>query len=301
MRSKKLSGLIAAMAAFLLTGGTCEQIDKQFSLGFPAYNPATVLRPSDEVTTPSARPFGKVFIIGGITAINEEAVLEVFNPTSQKFGNAGFQGGSSGFAAVELTSGTHSGQVLIAAGAVGTATLSANGLMTFAASVPRSAELYKSSSGAVTGTGSLNNGRCLNTATLLPNGKVLFAGGFDKNGNPLASAEIYTPSTGQFSLTAAMSMRRAMHTATLLDDGTVLLAGGINDAQGDTYGTAEIYDPAAGTFTPTLGQMPQGDGVAGHTATLLLNGHVLIARGLQHLRRRWANSHLQHDEHGIAL
>lgn len=69
-------------------------------------------------------------------------------------------------------------------------------------------------------------------------------------------------------------MGRVGHRATLLNDGKVLLAGG-SDALGSSS-TAELFDPASGSFTPT-GSM--GIARAGHTATLLLDGKVLVAGG----------------------
>jgi len=277
------------MALFLFMGDQCELVfDVVFLLGsqlrrheLPPKKPTPPVAAPNVASTSSdlATTQGDVLIVGGVTTYNTQAVLEFYNPVSQKFKNTGYSGGPSGFTALEIFSGPHPGQILVAGGANGTATISTTGLMTFKVSVPRSAQLYNFSSHVLSETGSLNDGRLLDTATLLPNGKVLIAGGFDKSGNPLASTELYDPSTGKFSLAASMTMRRAMHTATLLDDGTVLLAGGVNDAQGDIFGNAEIYDPTTGTFTATPGQMPQGDGVAGHTATLLATGNVLIAGG----------------------
>jgi N-acetylneuraminic acid mutarotase len=60
------------------------------------------------------------------------------------------------------------------------------------------------------------------------------------------------------------------HTATLLQNGQVLVAGG------DSFGTAELYNPATGTWTVT-GSMNIAR--AGYTATLLGNGKVLAAGG----------------------
>src|SRR5438445_492100 len=60
-----------------------------------------------------------------------------------------------------------------------------------------SAELYDPAAnggvGAWSGTGSLNAAREFHTATLLPNGKVLVAGGRSSSGIILASAELYDP------------------------------------------------------------------------------------------------------------
>jgi len=286
MESRRLRILVSVVAVVLLTGAQskCGVETETMYMGiYTCCSPApTVSAPGGELATTSHLVPGDVLIMGGATTNNKAANLEFFNSVTEKFSNTGYEGGSSGFAAVEFTSGARSGQILIAGGANGTATISTTGLMTFKASVPQSAKLYKFASSTFEATGSLNDGRFLNTTTMLQNGGVLIAGGFDKNGNPLASAELYDPSTGQFSLAASMTTRRAMHTATLLSDGTVLIVGGINDAKSDIFGTAEIYDPTNGTFTATTGQLPPGL-VAGHTATLLGTGKVLIAGGFNSL------------------
>ncbi|HEX5411147.1 MAG TPA: kelch repeat-containing protein [Terriglobia bacterium] len=116
--------------------------------------------------------------------------------------------------------------------------------------------------------------RYAHTATLLPNGKVLIAGGISINvdgssGNLVASAELFDPATETFTATGPMSSARAGHIATLLNNGTVLVTGGRN-------ATAEVYDPATGGFTP-VGNMVAERGA--HTASLLGDGRVLIAGG----------------------
>ena len=75
-------------------------------------------------------------------------------------------------------------------------------------------------------TGLLNTARYLHTATLLPSGKVLVAGGY--NGSPLASAELYDPVSGTWTATGNLIVARYGHTATLLPNGKVLVAGGYN-------------------------------------------------------------------------
>src|SRR5205814_1398687 len=89
------------------------------------------------------------------------------------------------------------------------------------------------------------------TATLLPNGKVLVAGGLTSGyRNYVASAELYDPSSGTWSSTGSMSVARYSATATLLQNGKVLVAGGGNDTS-FYLASAELYDPSAGTWSAT--------------------------------------------------
>jgi len=115
--------------------------------------------------------------------------------------------------------------------------------------------------------------RTAQTTTLLPNGKVLVAGG-QNAGNAITSAESYDPSTGAWTATGSLATARYYHTATMLPNGKVLVAGGFN-ASG-AVASAELYDPAAGTWSAT-GALALARN--GHTATLLASGKVLVAGG----------------------
>lgn len=131
------------------------------------------------------------------------------------------------------------------------------------------------------------SGHALHTATLLPNGKVLVAGGYFYAPYCLAgsdSAELYDPGSGSFASTGTMANPRYAQTATHLANGDVLIAGGFTYDKSTcsdldpspAVKSTELYDHTHGSFQPT-GSMAEERG--GHTATLLADGTVLLAGG----------------------
>jgi hypothetical protein len=138
--------------------------------------------------------------------------------------------------------------------------------------------LYDPASGNWSATGNLLQRRAHHTATLLRDGLVLVAGGFDASSNVLASAELYNSGTGTWSATGNLTHPRQYHTATLLYNGKVLVAGGSDRAAANfaPLGSAELYDPDTGTWTTTGSLAAER---AFHTAKLLSSGRVLVTGG----------------------
>jgi hypothetical protein len=202
---------------------------------------------------------GRVLIAGGVGS----ASAELYDPTSGTWtATASMKSVRSGATATLLSDGT----VLVVGGSI---SLSHGGAVA-------SAELYDPATGKWTTTGKLSEARYGHTATLLPDGMVLVAGGVgDGEDNPTintshVSAERYDPGAGTWSATGPLAEGRAKHTATLLLDGSVLAT-----RQGQ-LGSAELYDPESGSWA-TTGNMNTDRFVP--TATLMLDGTVLVTGG----------------------
>jgi Kelch motif protein/galactose oxidase-like protein len=144
----------------------------------------------------------------------------------------------------------------------------------FRASAPATSISVTSVAGSLDPAMSMLEPRSGHSATLLPDGKVLVAGGMRRNQDFYKSAELYDPATGKFHSTGEMHERRVGHVAVLLPSGKVLVAGGWV-GQGGTD-SAELYDPSTGKFT-IIAKMTSPRGRP--SASLLANGDVLIAGG----------------------
>ena len=218
---------------------------------------------------------GRVLIVGGYGPNGTLASAELYDPATGKFTKTGSMFKARGEAIGALLP---DGRVLVAGG-------QADGTNKDARLA--SAEIYDPAKETFSPTGSMATARVDATATPLPTGKILVAGGYDAQGY-LPSAELYDPATGVFTATGSMSHNLVGLTATLLKDGRVLVAGGESACRSSDAvqacvsvesNSAELYDPGTGKFTKT-GSMSWGRILP--TATLLNDGRVLIAGGFTH-------------------
>ncbi|HEY3056459.1 MAG TPA: kelch repeat-containing protein, partial [Thermoanaerobaculia bacterium] len=121
----------------------------------------------------------------------------------------------------------------------------------------------------------LSVARSNHTATLLPSGQILVAGGRNDAGL-LSSAELFDPASGRSTpLPSSLNIGRAEHSATLRSDGSVVIAGGVGGE--GLLDSIEVYAPQSQSFAPLATKLIVAR--RNHTATLLSIGEILIAGG----------------------
>ena len=182
-------------------------------------------------------PDGRVRVVGGLDDMSQVlATAELYDPVAGTFQATGSLANARQRHTATLLA---SGQVLVTGGATDAAET------TFEAST----ELYDPATGTWSTTATLLEARGSHTATLLPDGNVLVAGGQDAM-SALQSLEVYELATPTWSpALGSLNIGRAGHTATLLLNDRVLFVGG-----NAGYATAELYNPAGGT---SVGTSPQ--------------------------------------------
>ena len=207
-------------------------------------------------------PDGTVLVEGGTPAAGANlSSAERYSPASNAWAPAGSM--ATGRAAHSATL-LPTGRVLVAGGFGGSPTQT----------ILKSAELYDPGANAWSAAADMGSIREDHSATLLPAGKVLVAGGIGLT-NGLKTTEIYDPATNAWAPAAPMTTGRYSHTATRLRGGRVLVVGG-NDATNHPTATAETYTPSSNTWAAAASL---ATGRVRHTATLLLDGRVLVTGG----------------------
>jgi hypothetical protein len=234
----------------------------------PSVNMFAAITPSmntpHQDATATQLPNGKVLIVGfGSTEMYDPVTNTFAPPASTPVMNTARSGATATL--------VPNGKVLIAGGYIGSPPYSL-----------ASTELYDPATNtfaAADSTPVMNYQRIGDTATLLPNGKVLVAGGEVAFEDPDYGAELYDPQTNKFVALSSTPGLNIFATATLLPNGSVLIAGGQNLIAPHFYSSLDVtalYDAATNTFAASPVMNAARDSA---TATLLPNGKVLIAGG----------------------
>jgi len=202
---------------------------------------------------------GNVLITGGDSPTGTLNTAEVMSNAGIFSSAAQMQSPRSGHTATTL----QDGRVLIT-----------GGITTTGGGATNSAELYDPSANSwALVSGSMLAARSGHTASLLPDGRVLLAGG-SNSGGPVSALEIFDPSSDSFSGAGVLGSPVSQHAAATLADGRVLIAGGSDGT--NALATTYLFDPSSNSITsgPNL-STPR----VGASATTLLDGLVLVAGG----------------------
>jgi N-acetylneuraminic acid mutarotase len=221
--------------------------------------------------TATLLPSGKVLVAGGLVLpfpAPSLASTELYDPATNRWSPAAPMIESRTRHTATLL---RDGRVLIVGGL--TVTLQDGGLFP---SQLTSAEIYDPKADRWSPTAPTDEHRLGHTATLLPDGRVLVAGGQADSGTFLKSTEIYDAIQDRWISAAPMAAARFGHVATLLADGDVLVAGGLGEepnALNIALTSAEIYDPRTNLWV-SVASMAEFH--AADTATALRSGNVLV-------------------------
>ena len=115
----------------------------------------------------------------------------------------------------------------------------------------KTAEVYDPQRDSWSIVGAMEVARAVHAAALLPDGRVLVAGGVTNPPNTITvtdSTELFDPTTERWVATGSLNVPRRAIEAALLSDGTVLVAGGFDNANALTA-SAEVYNAVTGAWS----------------------------------------------------
>ncbi|HUP69484.1 MAG TPA: kelch repeat-containing protein [Acidimicrobiales bacterium] len=299
------STVLASGLVLVVGGGVARNSAALFDPSSGSWAPTGSLIEGRFGHTATLLPNGRVLVTGGTDTAgnNALATAEVYDPAGgtwsavpqmvkrRKGHTATLLTGPSCTAVERLA---HCGKVLVAGGS-SSAGLSGAGLPGSgkeSLTDPQNAvQLFDPATATWSAAAVLVTGRSAHSATLLPDGSVLVAGGCARSDGVLspcsstARAETYEPITGTWRASPPLRTARAWHTATVVSGGSVLISGGgvVNTGVlNQKLASAELYDPLSGSSA--TGSM--GLGRMSHTATLLSGpgcgshcGKVLVLGG----------------------
>jgi hypothetical protein len=225
---------------------------------------STPRQPNPAVVLDQGPNAGQVLIAGGYAATGPDDSVDLYDPGTDHFSPGAHRMTTKrGSCTATLL---RDGRVLFAGGN--------DGMPGFPIAIA-SAELYDPTTGMFTPTATMTVARYQHSATLLPSGKVLIAGGLTTGSNPTGTAELFDPVAGTFRPTSQpLTKPRAYQGAALLRTGKVLLVGG-GELGEEILG--ELYDPATDSFATTTSSLSDARSIP--SVTLLQDGRVLIAGG----------------------
>jgi hypothetical protein len=242
----------------LVAGGSTGCDSPCYTASAELYNPETgKFAPTGKMTVPRAEAraamlrTGDVLFVGGaaLTDGNSFVTAELYHQSTGTFTSIG---------ATHLSDAT---QIVVLNG--GNALVVGNS----------GTDVYDPSTKRFTSAGAMTVPRSKFGGALLPDGRVLIAGG--QAGGPMGTrvttTQIYDPAEGRFASGPVLNKERfkLSKAVVALKDGRVLIAGAADQP--------EVYDSDLGVFVPVEGA--KLDGFCFSTATLLNDGRVLLASG----------------------
>ncbi|MEP7122451.1 MAG: kelch repeat-containing protein [Byssovorax sp.] len=217
--------------------------------------------------TATLLPDCRLLLVGGYSA-NTQA--EIYNPAAGTFKTVGVMNSERFFHSTTVLA---DGRAIAVGGGVDVL----GQWLTYP-----SVDIFNPATGLWTKAAKLHHARRAHTATLLPDGTLLVAGGTTGGkddgtaaGTQLATSEIYDPVTDTWrELSSPLITARTFHTAALVPGGAVLLFGGLDGTGSASRQVEGYFEGAWQALDPLLIDRFQ------HASAMLDDGRVLVSGGV---------------------